>query len=439
MADQKPTPKTRTAPASKSSTGKTKLPSAGNGLGAKFRTGLIALGAAGAGAVLYSNFPEGIIDRGEALPGQHSSEFQRPGTEGFRIAEGEAPTSAALPQTSAPQPVDETGPLRSTIADLEAKIAALEANPEQVIVADEAALNDLRIQLEGVETDLRNARAETLRQSQEVTRLRTQIETDALLAEQNRAEDQAEQARRNELERRRAARQQLEDAQNNSSISAIRRGSSAQPETGDLSRDDAFVRAGAGTVQATRAQVISNPSNTVVQGTIIEAALETGISSDLQGNIAAIISYDVWAFDLSRVLIPRGSKLFGRYSSDVSVGQKRVLVAWDRVVTPDGQSAVLDAYGSDRLGRSGLTGRVDNHFLERFGSAALISVIGATPAVVASNTSDETTANVLENVGDDFSGAVDSTISEFVTRQPTITVEHGDKVTVIVNADVEFF
>lgn len=439
MADQKPTPKSRTAPAGNTVTGKSNKSKPGSGIGAKLRTGLLVIGAAGAGALVYSNLPEGITDRGEALPGQQSSEFQRPGTDGFRIAEGEAPTSAALPQNTSQPPVDETAPLRSTIADLEAKIAELEANPEQIFVADEEALNALRIQLEAVENDLTEARAETVRQSQEVTRLRTQIETDALLAEENRAAEQAEQARRNELERRRAARQQLEDAQNNSPIAAIRRGQTAQPEQGDLSHDDAFVRAGAGTAQATRAQIISNPSNTVVQGTIIEAALETGISSDIQGNIAAIISYDVWAFDLSRVLIPRGSKLFGRYSSDVSVGQKRVLVAWDRVVTPDGQSALLDAYGSDRLGRSGLTGRVDNHFMERFGSAALISVISATPAVAASNTSDETTADVLENVGDDFSGAVDSTISEFITRQPTITVEHGDKVTVIVNADVEFF
>lgn len=376
---------------------------------------------------------------GGLLSGQQSAEFQRPGTDGFRISSSEPPSGAALPPEPVVPVADPDGSLRSTIADLERKIAELEANPTQVVVADEDALNALRIRLEAAEGTIQDAQRQSQNDARELERLRTKIETDALLAEERLQADRLEQVRQAELQRAQAEHEALEAAQNTSGTVAVRRGVSRQSETGDLSGDDAFVRAGAGTSDATRADVISNPSNTVVQGSIIQAVLETGISSDLQGNIAAIVSYDVWSFDLSRVLIPRGSKLFGRYSSDISVGQKRVLIAWDRVVTPDGQSAQLDAYGSDRLGRSGMPGLVDNHFIDRFGSAALISIIGAAPSAVAANSSNSTTSEVMEDVTEDFSAAVDSTISEFITRKPTITVEHGDTVTVIVNADVEFF
>lgn len=395
--------------------------------------------AIGVGGLAYVNFSQSAEVSGGLLTGQQSAEFQRPGTDGFRIASSEPPAGAALPTEPIIPVVDPDGSLRSTIADLERKIAELEANPRQVVVADEEALNALRSQLETAETIIQETQRQSQEDARELERLRTKIETDALLSEERLMAEQAEQARQAELQRARAEREAIEAAQNTSGTVALRRGVSSQSEAGDLSGDDAFVRAGADTSEATRASIIANPSNTVVQGSIIEAALETGISSDLRGNIAAIVSYDVWSFDLSRVLIPRGSKLFGRYSSDISVGQKRVLIAWDRVVTPDGQSAQLDAFGSDRLGRSGMPGHVDNHFMDRFGSAALISIIGAAPSAVAANSSSATTSEVMEDVTEDFSTAVDNTVSEFITRKPTITVEHGEKVTVIVNTDVEFF
>jgi type IV secretion system protein VirB10 len=146
--------------------------------------------------------------------------------------------------------------------------------------------------------------------------------------------------------------------------------------------DDAF-RARGQAAEVRQAEVIADPAHTVMQGTLIEAALETAISTDLAGNVSAIVSHDVWSFDMSRVLIPRGSKLYGRYDSEVDAGQRRVLIAWDRMVTTDGQSVTLAAYGTDRIGRSGLPGTVRNHFLQRFGTAALISLIGAVPTLAA--------------------------------------------------------
>ena len=187
--------------------------------------------------------------------------------------------------------------------------------------------------------------------------------------------------------------------------------------------DEAFRRAGAKAAEVRRAEVIANLSNTVMQGTLIEAALETAVSTDLAGNVSAIVSHDVWSFDMSRVLIPRGSRLFGRYESDVGAGQRRVLIAWDRLVTTDGQSVTLAAYGTDRIGRSGLPGTVRNHFLQRFGTAALISVIGAVPDIAAAKyASNEVASDTAENVGTDLGEAVNTVMADYLRIPPTISV-----------------
>lgn len=186
--------------------------------------------------------------------------------------------------------------------------------------------------------------------------------------------------------------------------------------------------------------MIANPAYTVMQGTLIEASLETAVSTDLSGNVAAIVSHDVWSFDMSRVLIPRGSRLFGRYDSEVDAGQRRVLIAWDRIVTTDGQSVELAAYGTDRIGRSGLPGKVRNHFLQRFGTAALISVIGAVPAIAAARyEGDEVASDTAENVGNDLGEAVNDVMADYLRIPPTISVNQGAVVMVRVDADIEFY
>lgn len=123
----------------------------------------------------------------------------------------------------------------------------------------------------------------------------------------------------------------------------------------------------------------------------------------------------------------------------MGLGQRRVLIAWDRLVTPDGQSVELSAYGTDAVGRSGLPGKVRTHFLKRFGSAALISIIGAAPAVAAAEVEDENTADVIEDVGDGFTESLGTVLGDYLTIAPTIYVDQGTVVLVRVDADIEMF
>jgi type IV secretory pathway VirB10-like protein len=210
-------------------------------------------------------------------------------------------------------------------------------------------------------------------------------------------------------------------------------------EAAALSVDEAFVRAGAQPAPVTRAEVIVNPSNTVIQGTMIQAVTETALDSTLPGAIRAIVSEDVHSFDGSRVLIPRGARLIGRYRSDVALAQSRVMVAWDRIILPDNQTVEISAFGGDELGRTGTTGFVDTRFAQRFGSAALISLIGALPAVAAGQIEDRHTAGATRDVSSDLRDVTQGTLQDYLSIRPVIHVDQGTRITVMVDRDLEIF
>ncbi len=105
--------------------------------------------------------------------------------------------------------------------------------------------------------------------------------------------------------------------------------------------------------------------------------LETAINSDLPGYVRAVVSSDIRSFDGSRVLVPRSSRLIGQYKSGVAGGQTRAYVMWTRLIRPDGVSVALASPAVDAAGQTGLTGKVDSHFMKRFGSALLLSVVGS--------------------------------------------------------------
>lgn len=208
------------------------------------------------------------------------------------------------------------------------------------------------------------------------------------------------------------------------------------------SRDAAgrdFVQSGREATPVQESQVIANPSNTVLQGTMIEATLENAVDSSLPGQLTAIVTRPVWSFNQAQILVPAGSRLFGEYSSEVEIGQGRILVAWTRLVTPDGQSVQMEAFGGDAQGRSGITGKVNSRFAERFGSAALISLLGAAPAVAAANYADKLSADTAQSVGQDLGSAMGSAVEAYTSLPPIISVAPGAAITVMVDRDLEFW
>ena len=104
---------------------------------------------------------------------------------------------------------------------------------------------------------------------------------------------------------------------------------------------------------------------------VIPAAMITGINSDLPGQIQAQVTQDVYdSATGDHLLIPKGAKLTGSYDSRVIFGQRRVLVAWTRVIYPDGSALSLGAMpGADIGGYAGFADKVNNHYLKIFGNA----------------------------------------------------------------------
>jgi len=403
---------------------------------------ITAVAGVGVGAWLVLAAPDAPTPA-PAIETASVSDFQGngTGTDGFSVSRPKPQIVPAAPDTS------EAERLQAEIEALNAQIADLKANP--VTVTDEAALADLKAQVAALDADAKARAAALSDLERENIRLQTELETKALIDGDSEAE--AARARQEELARRRQEAEMLNEAQIHSDMVALRSsmdmgseagaaapapGSPGQAATGD----DAFRRAGAKAAEVRQAEVIADPAHIVMQGTLIEAALETAISTDLAGNVSAIVSHDVWSFDMSRVLIPRGSRLFGRYDSEVDAGQRRVLIAWDRLVTTDGQSVTLAAYGTDRIGRSGLPGTVRNHFLQRFGTAALISVIGAVPAIASAHyADDEVASDTAENVGTDLGEAVNTVMADYLSIPPTISVNQGAVVMIRVDADLAFY
>jgi type IV secretion system protein VirB10 len=205
-----------------------------------------------------------------------------------------------------------------------------------------------------------------------------------------------------------------------------------------LSADERFsARISGSNVDVAHASRIHDLSHTAPQGTVIPAVLETAINSDLPGFVRAVVSRDVRGFDGTTVLIPRGSKLIGQYRSGVALSQTRAFVVWSRVITPDGVSIDIGSPGTDQLGRGGLEGETDTHFFERFGSAILLSVMGAGLERLADSNDNNNTAIIIGSQ-QQASQVASIALQKQIDIPVTIKVPQGTPLQVFVTRDLDF-
>lgn len=174
----------------------------------------------------------------------------------------------------------------------------------------------------------------------------------------------------------------------------------------------------------------------VMAGTLIAASLVTGINSDLPGVIIAQVTQPVYDTVTGRhLLIPQGSRLLGRYQSEVSFGQDRALVTWDRLIFPDGTSIVISAPGADAQGYAGLSDRTDHHWRRVFAAAGLATVLGVGAELGSSGDGDIERA-IRRGTTDTVNQAGQRVVDRQLRIQPTITVRPGWPVRVVVTRDL---
>lgn len=217
----------------------------------------------------------------------------------------------------------------------------------------------------------------------------------------------------------------------------------------------------------------------IAQGKVIDAVLETAINTDLAGSARAIISRDVYSESGKNILIPRGSRLLGNYSSTVTFGINRVKVSWLRLIRPDGVDISIASPGIDEIGHAGVAGELDNHIARSMSVAVMSSVIdiiaatyadkqaepttvtstvqpttgttqntntdGTTSVTQAATTGSTVTSGTISNEQQAYMDAVDNIASvgkgildKTNGMKPTITIDQGAALKVFVNKDLVF-
>lgn len=176
---------------------------------------------------------------------------------------------------------------------------------------------------------------------------------------------------------------------------------------------------------------------TLQAGSIIPAALVTGIRSDLPGTIIAQVTEPVYDSVAGRhLLIPQGSRLIGEYDAEISAGQNRVLLAWDRMIFPDGRSIRLDRLpGADASGYAGVQDRVDQHWGGLLRAALISSLLG-----VGTQIGGESDGELLRALRRGVSEPIARTGQDLVRQQmsvpPTLAIRPGFELRIIVTRDL---
>lgn len=205
------------------------------------------------------------------------------------------------------------------------------------------------------------------------------------------------------------------------------------------------------------AEVVSNPELTsyvrshikepvsehqIMAGTVLPAALITAMNSDMPGEVLAQISRNVYDSRQRHMLIPRGTRVIGRYENQVALGQSRVLIAWTRLLFPDGRSLSLPGLPTkDLRGASGVRSQVNNHYGRLYGQAALLSIIGA---AVQLSQPQQSSAFAPASAGQVAAGALGQQLSqvsmETIRRnmdvRPTLEVTAGTPFYIFLERDL---
>jgi type IV secretion system protein VirB10 len=184
-----------------------------------------------------------------------------------------------------------------------------------------------------------------------------------------------------------------------------------------------------------RATVLPHPNMTITEGTLIPCILNTAIDSSAPGFVTCTTQQDSFGTTGTVNLLPRGTKVFGEYRNDMRPGQDRIFVAWDRAETPDHVLINLGSPGADSLGRSGLDGRINNHWWARFGAALLFTLIdsgaNAASAIFAQH------GSTYLNFGTG-QGVADTALQNQINIPPTIYKNQGEQVAIMVGRDLDF-
>jgi type IV secretory pathway VirB10-like protein len=179
----------------------------------------------------------------------------------------------------------------------------------------------------------------------------------------------------------------------------------------------------------------------LMAGTVIAAALVTGVNSDLPGQMIATVTQNIYdTVTGNYLLIPQGSRMMGSYDAQVAFGQRRVLLVWTRLIMPDGTSITLDRLqGVDVSGYAGLEDQVNSHWGRIFAGAAVSTLLGINAELATPNqtlNSGSVTVAIRQSSQDSLNQVGQQLTRKNLNVQPTLTVRPGFPLRIIVNKDL---
>lgn len=193
------------------------------------------------------------------------------------------------------------------------------------------------------------------------------------------------------------------------------------------------------------AQPLNNPDTLMLRGTFIRCVLQTRVVTDYPGFTSCGVTEPVYSFNGKRLLLPKGSKVLGKYEMEPT--SNRVYVIWDRIVTPNGIDVNMASPGVDNLGGSGHPGYYNAHWPSRIGSALLISLLSdafkyeaaehgprqttISNGVVTQSPFESNTAQTVQNIAN-------QAVQRAASRPATVTINQGTVVSIYVAKDVDF-
>lgn len=198
--------------------------------------------------------------------------------------------------------------------------------------------------------------------------------------------------------------------------------------------------------EGARAGILPNRNFLIAKGTLLDCALETAIDSSLAGLVTCRLTRDVYSDNGRVIMLDRGSQLVGEYKSGIAEGMVRIFVLWTRAKTPKGVVISLNSPGTDALGRTGLEGFVDTHFMERFGAAIMMSAVQMGFDYAKTEAQAKSTASTTNISSTSSSGGGNSILDKIATEQlkksvsipPVLYINQGANVQVMVVRDLDF-
>lgn len=189
-------------------------------------------------------------------------------------------------------------------------------------------------------------------------------------------------------------------------------------------------------IEGVRAARLPNRNLLVAQGTAIPCVLETAMASDVAGFVSCVINRDVMSDNGHVVLMEKGTQVVGEYRGNARRGSSRMFVLWSRAKTPTGVVVNLASPATDALGRAGFDGEIDNHFLERFGGALLLSIVGDAGQIAGRQLSEG--GLQINNAQSGSQSAAAIATENSINIPPTLNKNQGELVSIFVARDLDF-